>query len=301
MNYPDKIFCAPMAGVSDKPFREMIRLYQNPPVFTTEMISVESLIYRKTRQNIRLLDLKAEPDLIVQLVGYTPACFVKSAQLAYQAGASQIDINMGCAVKKIISKKAGYLLTQDISKACQIVTAIKQAVPIPVSVKTRLVDNLPDLAHHLQEAGICSLCLHARTPQEGYNALPHWEKGAGLKKKLSIPLIINGNITDLTSLTAALSVSHADYGMIGRASLGTPWLFQEISTGQGNDKNIWDLMNLHLEKMLSFYGIHTGLLTARKHLGWYLKHTQVPADFKKNLLTQKDPAHVQHLILSAKG
>lgn len=293
------LFCAPMAGVSDKPFREMIRLYQNPPVFTTEMISVESLIYRKTQQNIRLLDLKNEPGLIVQLVGATPSCFIKAAQMAEKAGACQIDINMGCAVKKIISKKAGYRLTEDISAACDLISSIKKAVSLPVSVKTRLVENLPELAVRLQEAGICSLCVHGRTPQESYDTPSHWDALAKLKEHLSIPLIVSGDIVDSASLEKALSVSHTDYAMIGRATFGTPWLFQKITTGQDNTKNIYELMNLHLEKMLSFYGTEIGLLNARKHLGWYLKHTDTPSSLKKSLLTEKNPTLVQHMILSA--
>lgn len=300
MPFPEKMFCAPMAGVSDKPFREMIRLYPNAPIFTTEMISVESLIYKKTQQNIRLLNLKDEKNMIVQLVGTSPTCFAKAAQKAQEAGATQIDINMGCAVKKIIQKGAGCTLTRNIAQACKIVQAVKNAVSLPVSVKTRLTPNLPELAKALFETGICALAIHARTPQEGYATPAHWEQIAPIADMLPIPIIINGGVINKQTAQTALIRSHAANVMIGQAALGTPWIFHQILSGKENTRNIYDLMLLHLEKMLSFYGTRTGLLNARKHLNWYLKHIPTDPDFKKHLLTQQNPTTVQKMILSEK-
>ena len=221
------VFLAPMAGVTDKPFRQMVRQF-GPHLIYTEMVAATSLIYgSKTTE--RMMDLSDEKaPIAIQLVGNNPEHMAVAAQKAEQNGAFLIDINMGCPVRKLISNTSGAALMQSPILAAEIVEAVKKAVSIPVTVKTRLGwdkdhINIKEFALYMQQAGADAITIHARTKADGYSGKADWSKITEVKKVLSIPVIANGDIIDKKTAKICRLETSADGLMVGRGALGKPW------------------------------------------------------------------------------
>jgi len=292
------IVLAPMAGVTDKPFRQIVRLFGNQPLYT-EMIAVESLA-RNHPLTRKMMDIKNEKNIIVQLVGINPDSFDYAARLATDMGATAIDINMGCPVKKLISNGSGAALLKSPDTAARLVERVKQATNLPVYVKTRLgwdKENITILqfAKILENAGADRITVHARTRAEGYGGSADWSIVRPVKENISIPVFINGDITNSDSANRALNISHADGVMIGRGALGKPWILTEIETGQ---EQVYDLLNIilqHIDLLINYYG-KQGIFIARKHIAWYLRGQKNVAQFCQSVYAETDIQKVEKII-----
>lgn len=297
MNKP-LIYSAPMAGITDKPFRLILRKFTSQPVYT-EMIGIATLFFNhpQTRKMIQISD---EKNLIVQLVGIEEKYMVSAAKEAVFYGAKGIDINMGCPVKKLITNGSGASLMKNKEAACRLVEAVKKAVDIPVSVKTRTgwdekSVNVLDFALALESAGADRVTIHGRTKAQGYAGDVNYDLIRAVKDQLHIPVIANGNIVDKETADFVFNQTKADGLMVGRGLLGRPWALNEMDETPFDSFLLSDLVLEHLDLMLSYYGMH-GLMVARKHLAWYASGMEGKALFCNQVYAEKEVDKVQKII-----
>lgn len=292
------LYAAPMAGVTDKPFRKMIRSFGKQCLFT-EMIG-SSTLFRNHPSTRKMLQISDEENLIVQIVGIEPEQMVYAAKQAVFYGAKGININMGCPVKKLISNGSGAALMKTPLIAAHLVESIKQAVEVPVSVKTRIGwdaqhVNIIDFAKMMQNAGADHIIIHGRTKEQGYSGTVNCQIIRSVKDSLSIPVTANGDVTDFQSAKKMFEETRADSLMIGRGLLGKPWLLTEIETQNKLAFCLTDIVLSHLELMLEYYGMH-GLFVARKHIAWYAKGKKGVAQFCQNIYSETRINKVREMI-----
>lgn len=232
---PSRVFLAPMAGITDKPMRNMVHQKSGSKVsLVSEMVAINALS-RKNAKTYRIADVRDEKyPVIVQLVGSDAALFADAAQLAAELGASGIDINMGCPVRKIISSGSGSALMKDIQKASEIIKATVNAVNLQVSVKFRKgwdVDsvNAVDFAKMCQDSGAAFITVHGRTRAQGYSGKADWNIIREVKAAVNIPVVGNGDVVSAQSAKQMLEETGVDAVMVGRAALGAPWLLGQIA------------------------------------------------------------------------
>ena len=294
----NNIILAPMAGVTDYPFRKMVRLFGNHLLFT-EMIPAEGLKYNK-KIILQMKEIQQETNIAIQLLGHEIDSMIFAAKLAEQAGAQRIDINMGCPVKKIIQSHAGCYLMRDVDYAAKLAQAVVQSVQIPVTVKTRLgLDenhiNVVELAQKLEEVGISAITVHGRTQKQQYSGVVQTQWIQRVKESVSIPVIANGDVKDFESAQHMRQKTGADGLMIGRAALGQPWILSAIETGIIPSFNLKDLVLSHFDAILSYYG-HHGIFVARKHLAWYAQKKADKEAFCNQMYRETDAKKVQNMI-----
>lgn len=292
------IYSAPMAGITDKPFRLILRKFTDQPVYT-EMIGIATLFHNHP-QTRKMLQISDEKNIIVQLVGIEEKYMVSAAKEAVFYGAKGIDINMGCPVKKLITNGSGASLMKEVQTAMRLVEAVKNAVDVPVSVKTRTGWdennlNVVEFLLALEKAGADRVTVHGRTKAQGYAGEVNYSLIKKVKEALKIPVIANGNIVDQKSALTVLNQTKADGLMVGRGLLGKPWLLNEIDETPFKDFLLSDLILQHLDLMLSYYGLH-GLMVARKHLAWYATGKEGKADFCNQVYAEKEVDKVQKII-----
>ena len=292
------VVLAPMAGITDKPFRQMVRLFGKQPLYT-EMVGVESLA-RNHPQTRKMMSIQDEENIIVQLVGIKPDAFVYATHFAEEVGAVGIDINMGCPVKKLISNGSGSALLKTPEIATKIVEIVKKETSLPVSVKMRIgwdenTINGVSFAKTLESAGADKITVHARTKAQGYSGKPNFDIVRQIKEAVQIPVFVNGDITDRNTAELSLQQTNADGVMIGRGALGRPWILSEIETGQKQNVDVLSLLLQHIELLLAYYGPH-GLFIARKHISWYAKGQKNVAEFCQRVYAETDINKVRDLI-----
>tara|TARA_Y100001970_G_C14173839_1_gene825762 strand:- start:47 stop:1039 length:993 start_codon:yes stop_codon:yes gene_type:complete len=298
---------SPLSGVSDVVFRQLVRKWAPDSLLFTEMINAFSL--KQGYGECKVQDLREESGPIgVQLFDNRPEAIVQAAQFAEECGAFLIDINMGCPVKKIARKGGGSALLRDPLLAEKIVSETVNAVKIPVTVKTRLgwCEKSCDaigFARRLEGAGAQLITLHGRTRKQGFSGKANWEDIAKVKKALKIPLIANGDINDVHQAKRCLDITKANGVMIGRGSMGAPWLVGQINCAlQGKPifstpkaKERISLSLEHLQKLLEYYGDH-GLLIARKHMSWTCKGFSRAGELRRSLVRAKSPNEAINLL-----
>lgn len=286
------VVLAPMAGVTDKPFRQLCKRL-GAGLAMSEM-TISDPRFWQTEKSLRRMDHDGEPAPVgVQIAGTEPAMLADAARYNVDHGAQIIDINMGCPAKKVCNAWAGSALMQDETLVARILDAVVRAVDVPVTLKIRTgwcADhrNAPTIARIAEDAGIAALAVHGRTRDQHYTGTAEYDTIAAIKAALSIPVLANGDIDSPDKALAVLRHTGVDAVMVGRAAQGRPWIFREIAhflaTGEHLPpptlEEIRDILLGHLDALHAFYGEVSGVRIARKHLGWYAKDRPENAAFR---------------------
>jgi tRNA-dihydrouridine synthase B len=290
---PGPVVLAPMAGISDSPFRRLCRSWGASLAaseMTTDDLSLRGS--RKTRLRLRFDD-ESGPR-VVQLAGSEPARLAEAARIAAGEGADIIDINMGCPAKKVCRRAAGSALLRDEMLVGQIIAAVVAAVAIPVTLKIRTgwdpeSRNGPQIARIAAGEGVQALAVHGRTRACAFRGDAEYDTIRSIRRAVNIPVIANGDIDGPAKAAQVLEYTGADAVMVGRAARGQPWVFREIETYLRDGKSMGppadsvrrDIILLHLDAMYRFYGEDTGVRVARKHLTWYFERLDAAAAFRQ--------------------
>ena len=295
---------APMAGVTDKPFRLLCRRL-GAGYAVSEMTTSDPRLWA-TRKSRHRLDHAGEPEPVgVQIAGADPAALAHAARYNVEHGAEIIDINMGCPAKKVCSAWAGSALLRDEALVAAILAAVVRAVSVPVTLKMRTGwsrdhKNGVSVARIAEEAGIRALAVHGRTRDMQYAGEAEYETIAAIKQAVSIPVLANGDVVSAEKADEVLRRTGADGLMIGRAAQGRPWIFREIAhylaTGAHlpppSSNEIACLLLEHVERLHEFYGEPAGVRIARKHIGWYAKGHPEDVEFRE-IVNRAETGHEQ--------
>jgi len=287
---------APMAGVTDAPFRRICRRF-GAGMTTSEMTTADTSLWQTPKSRYRLdLDLDAEP-VAVQIAGSEPQQLAQAAVACVERGAQIIDINMGCPAKKVCKKLAGSALLQDEKLVAEILTSVVAAVSVPVTLKIRTGwdpenRNAVKIARIAEDSGVQSLAVHGRTRACRYKGTAEFETIARVKGAVGIPVIANGDITTLKKSLEVLRLTNCDGLMIGRGAQGRPWIFRELGQLLNPDQHLpqldkYDLRDImldHLDELHRFYGELTGVRVARKHLTWYCNSLENAEEFRHQVV-----------------
>lgn len=307
------VLLAPLAGITDLPFRRVVAgfgagLVVSEMVASQEMVQAKPSMRAKARAELGL----GEARTAVQLAGRDAHWMAEAARMAVGNGAEIIDINMGCPAKKVVGGMSGSALMREPDHALRLIEAVVNAVAVPVTLKTRLgwdddCLNAATLAQRAAGAGVRMVTIHGRTRCQFYKGQADWGAIADVVRACPVPVIANGDIISVPAARKALAKSGAAGVMIGRGAQGRPWLLAQVASdlfGTPAPKvpvgaELVALVGAHYEAILSFYGRELGVKTARKHLGWYMDTAGGPSALRHRLLTATDPAEVLHLLRDA--
>lgn len=289
------IFVAPMAGVTDRPFRSLCKYFGAGHAVSEMMTSDQTL--RMSKKSLYRANFDGEiAPISAQIAGSDPLDLAEAARYQVANGAQIVDINMGCPARKVCNKLAGSALLKDEDLVARILDTVVAAVDVPVTLKTRLGylngdENILRVAQRAEDAGIAALALHGRTREDMYLNTARYSLIRDVKQMLSIPVIANGDIDSPEKAKYVLDYTGADGIMIGRAAQGRPWIFREIShyleTGQHlaapNIQEVKDVLLGHLSELYTFYGEYSGCRISRKHIAWYTKGLRSSNEFRQNM------------------
>lgn len=303
------VILAPMAGITDLPFRQVVARF-GVGLVVSEMVASEDMMRARPLARARAELGFDQARTAVQLAGRDPRWMAEAARYLQDQGAQLIDINMGCPAKRVTASggngACGSALMKEPDLALRLIEAVVGAVQVPVTLKTRLgwddaSLNAPQIAKSAEGAGVAMVTIHGRTRCQFYKGAADWAAIKAVKDAVSIPVIANGDIVDAATANTAMQRSSADGVMVGRGAEGAPWVLAEIAQSlygtpapavpQG--AALADLVVEHYQSILGFYGVDLGLKVARKHLGWYLDRASAP---KAEVMTATDPARVIALI-----
>jgi len=306
----NNVIAAPMAGVTDKPYRKVCRDH-GAGLVVSEMVTSQLDLQHTTKSKFRL-DLKGEIEpVMVQIVGTEPQQLAEAAQFNVANGAQIIDINMGCPAKKVCKKAAGSALLANEPLVAEILQTVVAAVDVPVTVKIRTgttpdTRNAPTIAKIAEDAGVSAISVHGRTRECKFVGQVEYDTIAQVKQSISIPVIANGDVCSPESAKNVLDQTQADAIMIGRAAQGQPWLFQQVADYLANGKyseipSVNDRATTiidHINSIHQFYGEGLGVRLARKHIKWYLAHwpSEISVALRSQLSTTEDATQQREML-----
>ena len=306
----NNLIVAPMAGVTDRPFRTLCK-YFGAGHAVSEMMTADKTL-RMSKKSLYRANFDGElAPISAQIAGSDPEQLAEAAQYQVANGAQIVDINMGCPAKKVCNKLAGSALLQDEDLVARILDAVVAAVDVPVTLKTRLgflngEENILRVAKRAEDAGVAALALHGRTREDMYLNTARYELIREVKKNINIPLIANGDIDGPEKAKYVLDYTGADAVMIGRAAQGRPWIFREIAhyleTGEHlaapEIVEVKQVLMGHLAELYQFYGEYSGCRIARKHIAWYTKGLRSSNEFRQNMYKVENTADQAKVVES---
>ncbi len=307
---------APMAGVTDVPFRRIVRSF-GPQLIYSEMVEAECLLCHTQRELKRLGNLQEFFPMVVQLLGRKKEQMARAAQILEQEGAFALDINMGCPAQKVLRSQKGAALLKETGTAMELTEAVASQVAIPVGVKIRNGwsekwnetngFDIGEFAFHLQQSGASFLAVHGRTAQNGYAGKADWNCVKRVKQAVDVPVIGNGDVLSFQEAFDKQSLSGCTGVMIGRGLLGRPWLLSVMEEKNASKKegdfapppefsSLAQVILAHFREMMAFYGVPHGIFVARKHLCWYAEGKSGAKEFKSMILKQTDASVMEQMI-----
>lgn len=310
INIETPVFLAPMSGVTDLPFRHMVKRFGAGLVFS-EMLASRPMVEnaRRMRKTRECFDFVEEHPLAIQIAGCEPDVVAEAARICEERGAQIIDLNFGCPVKKIVNNMGGSALMRDEPLAIRIIEDAVKAVGVPVTVKMRLgwdhdSINAPRLAEMAENVGVKMITVHGRTRNQLYTGQADWDAIREVKSRVRIPVIVNGDILTPHDASLALEKSGADGVMIGRGAYGKPWVVKQVmdhlSTGQHSPAPsglfLRDLVLDHYDALISHYGVDVGVKISRKHIGWYIQDLRNSEFVRSKINASTVPDDVKNMI-----
>ncbi len=302
------VFLAPLAGITDLPFRNLVSGF-GAGLVVSEMIASQEMVQANPSTRARAELGFGTQNTAVQIAGRDAYWMAECARMCADNGAKIIDINMGCPSKTVTHGQSGSALMKTPDFALSLIQAVVGAVDVPVTLKTRLgwddeLLNAPDIARRAQDAGVQMVTIHGRTRCQFYKGQADWVAISEVKDAVDIPVVANGDIVDTTTAKQALIHSKADGVMVGRGAQGRPWVLAQIAHDLFGDpapdiptgSKLIDLISIHYEEMLMFYGADLGSRVSRKHLGWYMDDMKTSKNLRRAIQTEKNTDVVLSLI-----
>lgn len=298
---------APMAGITDLPMRRLAKDAGCALVYS-EMVSANGLVYESGRTRELLSRTDVETPLSIQIFGAKPAIMAEAAAMVEAAGADILDINFGCAVKKIIKNGAGVALMNDLALAGNILRAVRRAISIPLTIKIRSGwdasgEDALAVARVAEDCGVDAICLHPRTARQGFGGTADWSLIAALKRSVQIPVIGNGDITTPADAADMLSATGCDAVMIGRAAIGNPWIFAQTLAVLKKEAvppvsiaDRFSAMKRYLADAVTLYGEYRACRMMRSHLGWFAKGLPHASRFRESIKRIESQLEAEELI-----